>query len=90
MGWQPFWSVGLGFNNIDVEDLIGELNNANPYRVEIDAGEEIVIEVAGGFRYRYLPVHCCSIVLQTGQSLKQRLLKVSQSVTTPYTDCICL
>ena len=50
---QPFWSVGLGINSIDVDPLVGVLDNGNDFDLRTDAGTETVLEGSAGVRFQF-------------------------------------
>lgn len=52
---QPFWSLGLGINAIDVDPFVGELNDGTDFDLRIDAGTETVLEGTIGLRYQFIP-----------------------------------
>lgn len=53
IGWIPFGTLGLGINNIDVDDESGTLSTGGPFTIKIDAGTETVIEGSAGIRYQF-------------------------------------
>ena len=50
---QPFWSLGLGINSIDVDPLTGVLDNGDNFDLRVDAGTETVIEGSVGLRVQF-------------------------------------
>lgn len=48
---QPFCSVGLGINSIDVDPFVAVLYNSADFDLRIDAGTETVVEGTIGVRY---------------------------------------
>ena len=53
LGWIPFGTLGLGINNIDVDDNSGTLSTGGPFNLKIDADTETVIEGSAGIRYQF-------------------------------------
>ena len=51
--WEPFWTLGLGLNTIDVDPFTGTLDDGSAFDVRIDAGTESVIDATLGVRYRF-------------------------------------
>ena len=52
---QPFWSLGLGINSIDVDPLVGVLDNGDNFDLRTDAGTETVLEGSVGLRLQFGP-----------------------------------
>ena len=55
VGLQPFFTLGLGINSIDVDPFTGTLDDGSAFDVRIDAGTETVIEGTVGARYAFGP-----------------------------------
>ena len=49
---QWFWTAGLGFLSVDVDDQSGPLADGGTFDVIVDAGSEIVASVGVGMRVR--------------------------------------
>lgn len=52
---QPFWTLGVGFNAIDVDPFVGVLDDGTDFDLRIDAGSETVLEGTVGLRYQFSP-----------------------------------
>ena len=55
VGVQPFATLGLGINSIDVDPFTGTLDDGSAFDVRIDAGTETVLEGTVGVRYAFGP-----------------------------------
>jgi hypothetical protein len=46
-----YWTLGVGFNSVDVDDVQGETNDGDPWDITIDAGTETVLMGSIGRRH---------------------------------------
>lgn len=50
--WSWFWTLGLGYASVSVDDVQGPLEGGGTYDLTFDTSSELVLSGSGGLRYR--------------------------------------